>query len=184
MLPVRALGNVPRGLLAASAFAAFASAFAGVPLGAQGAARSDPATPAPTAMQRSAPLAIVLPRRDPFAGGGAPEPATTLTPAPAPAAAVPLPAALGPLPPNAGAGAMPFPFGGETAHVRAVITGARPFALVEDAGTTRLVTVGDAVAGDTIAAITADGVRLAHGGTIAVARTASAARPGSGGPSQ
>ena len=181
MLPVRALGNVPRGLLAAAAFAAFASAFAGVPLDAQGAARRDPATPAPTPAQRAAPLAIVLPRRDPFAGGGAPEPPTARTPAPA--AAIPLPAALGPLPPNAGAGPLPFPLASETSQVRAVITGAHPFALVEDAGTTRLVTVGDAIAGDTIAAITADGVRLAHGGTIAVAPSAAAARPGSGGTS-
>jgi hypothetical protein len=178
---VRALGSISRTILAASAFGAFAGAFAGVPLGARGAAGVAPSSPLPLAVRPPAPLAVVLPRRDPFAGA---EPLARAS-APAlpagPGAAVPIPAALVPLPPNAGAGTSPFPLAGEGIRVRAVITGATPFALVEDAGATRLVTLGDGVAGDTIAAITADGVRLTHGTTIGVAHAAAAAQAGSGG---
>jgi hypothetical protein len=184
MFPVRQLGSVSRVLLAASAFGAFACAFAGVPLGARGAAGMEPASPPLPPAHQSAPPSIALPHRDPFAGG---EPAVpprepTLSATPVPAIAIP--ATLGPLPPNAGAGGVPFPFGAETVRVRAVITGPRPFALVEDAGTTRLVTLGDVVSGDAIAAITAGGVRLTHGRTIAVAHAAPAAQPSSGGSSQ
>jgi hypothetical protein len=184
---VRGLASASRVLVAASAFVAFAGAFAGIPVGARGAAGIAASTPAPFAARRATPFAVVLPHRDPFAGGDAPvgASASPLGSAPAIAAALvpaaPIPAALGPLPPNAGAGSAPFPFAGEGVHVRAVITGAQPFALVEDAGTTRLVTLGDGVAGDTIAAITADGVRLAHGRTIGVAPAAPVFPAGSGG---
>jgi hypothetical protein len=169
---VRALGSLSRALLAASAFGAFACAFAGVPLGARGAAGIEPAPPSLPPARGPAPLPAVLPHRDPFAGGEPPgRAAGTLAATPVPA--VPIPAALAALPPNAGAGVAPFPLAAEI-HVRAVVTGPRPFALVEDAGTTRLVTVGDAVASDTIAAITAEGVRLARGRIITVARPAPA----------
>jgi hypothetical protein len=182
---LRALGSVPRAILAASAFSAFACAFAGVPLGARGAAGLDPAPLPPSPKRRPAPPAIVLPHRDPFVGAEPPAPSASATALPAaPAPAAPIPASIGPLPPNAGAGILPFPFTAETIHVRAVITGTPPFALVEDAGTTRLVTVGDGVAGDTIAAITEGGVRLAHGRIIAVAHAAPAARSGFGGYTQ
>jgi hypothetical protein len=103
-----------------------------------------------------------------------------------------IPAALGPLPPNTGAlnGPLPsnpgapngtLPLAAQTARVTAVVTGAHPFALVEDAGATRLVTVGDRIAGDAIAAITAGGVRLANGSVLAIAPVSSPIRPGSGG---
>ena len=172
---MRALGSVPRAVIAGSAFAAFGAAFAGIPLGARGAAIALP-TPLPVATQRAGRPAVVLPRRDPFAGGEPPAPGE----APSPVAA-PGPSALVPLPPNAGAGGVPFPFGGDSVHLRAVITGARPFALVEDGGATRLVTLGDALAGDAIAAITVAGVRLAHGRTIAVAPATPSFPAGTGG---
>jgi hypothetical protein len=166
---VRALGSIPRALLAASAFGLFACAFAGVPLGARGAAGIEPALPSLPPARGPAPPPAVLPHRDPFAGGEPTVRAAVTTLAATTVPAVPIPAALAALPPNAGAGVGPFPLSAEL-HVRAVATGTRPFALVEDAGTTRLVTVGDAVAGDTIAAITAEGVRLARGRIITVAR--------------
>lgn len=92
-----------------------------------------------------------------------------------------IPAALRPLPPNAGAMNAPPPFGAQTARVTAVVTGAHPYALVDDAGTTRIVTVGDNIASDAITAITAGGVRLANGRMLTVAPAASPARSGSGG---
>jgi hypothetical protein len=172
---VRTLGSVGRAIVATSAFGAFAGAFAGVSLGARGAPGTAMTPQLPLPSHRPAALALVLPRRDPFAGGDA-------SASPPPVAPVaPLPAALGPLPPNAGAGSAPFPLLAEAAQVRAVITGAQPFALVEEGGATRLVTLGDGVAGDTIAAIGTDGVRLAHGRTIAVAHAASASPSASGG---
>ena len=92
-----------------------------------------------------------------------------------------IPRALGPLPPNAGAMNAQLPFVAQTARVTAVVTGAHPFALVEDAGTTRLVTVGDRIAGELIAAIDGRGVRLANGRLLAVAPAATPVNPGSGG---
>lgn len=166
---MRALGSPARGFLTATAFAAFAGAFAGVPLGAHGAASLAVARPSPLAVRGATDVAVVAPRRDPFAGGPPPAIARVAATAAALEPAVHVPAALVPLPPNAGAGAAPFPFGGETVRVRAVVTGARPFALVEEAGGTRLVTIGDALAGDSVAAITAGGVRLARGRSIGVA---------------
>jgi|SRR5665213_2144153 len=169
---MRALGDPARAGLAAAAFVAFAGAFAGVPLGARGANAPVAMTSATPAARRDSGPAVVLPRRDPFAGGLANVRANA-APAPRqPATLEPvtrIPAALVPLPPNAGAGSAPFPFGGETVRVRAVVTGTRPFALVEEAGRTRLVTLRDTVAGDTVAAIGAAGVRLTHGRTLGVA---------------
>ena len=84
-----------------------------------------------------------------------------------------IPAALRALPPNAGAGDNPFPFatGARTsAVVTAVITGPHPFALVDESGTTRILTVGDRIDGDAIVAIDAAGIRLSNGPTLAVER--------------
>jgi hypothetical protein len=75
----------------------------------------------------------------------------------------------------------PQAFGTPMMRVTAVVTGAHPFALVDEAGTTRLVTVGDRLAGEAIAAITAGGVRLAHGSVLPVAPDSSPVRAGSGG---
>ena len=175
---MRSLGPCSRALLAAVAFAAFAGSFVTTPIVAHGAAAPPTSsTPGVRPLPALSAVAAVLPRRDPFAGD-APVVASS---AAAHAAGIPslpalpaLPAALRPLPPNAGAGNGPSPFAAPlvaapAARVTAVVTGAHPFALVEDAGSTRLVTVGDRISGDTIAAITADGIRLARGTVLAVA---------------
>ena len=202
---MRSLGRSSRAVLATLAFAAFAGAFVTTPIVARGAAdlamtTSALVTPVPIASA----VAVVLPRRDPFTGG-APRAGTTSTTAAfasrsasapvsaSPATASPaipfppipplaaIPATLGVLPPNAGAARAPLPFAPQAARVAAVVTGAHPFALVDEAGTTRVVTVGDRVAGDTVAAITAGGVRLEHGGTLAAAPAEPPARSDSGG---
>src|SRR5665213_596719 len=112
---MRALGDPARAGLAAAAFVAFAGAFAGVPLGARGANAPVAMTSATPAARRDSGPAVVLPRRDPFAGGLANVRANA-APAPRqPATLEPvtrIPAALVPLPPN-GNGALPAPaFGG------------------------------------------------------------------------
>ena len=175
-----ALDAASRTLLATCAFAAFGGAFVTAPM----VARGEPgivAEPAPSVARlpsRTA-FADVLPRRDPFEGND------VLQPRPVPAAetalnmpAIPvgahvappaqIPAVLRALPPNAGAGDTTFPFPASApvgAVVTAVITGPHPFALVDEAGTTHVLTIGDRIANDTIAGIDADGVRLS-GGTL------------------
>jgi hypothetical protein len=184
-----ALHAASRTLLAAAAFASFGGAFMTTPL----AARVDAAAvaePAPTvaALAPRTAFADVVPHRDPFAGGdapgthtGAPLPAlqtATTTASAAIPALPPIPAALRALPPNAGAGDTPFPFAGgaacPTAVVTAVVTGAHPFALVDEGGMTRLLTVGDRIGADAITAIGSDGVRLTGGTLLPVARSSDA----------
>ena len=177
-----ALGRSSRAVLAGAAFVSFASAFVTAPIVARGAGGvpSEAAPPfGPPA--KPTPFTAVPPRRDPFAGdpvvsrsgfaSSSPAAPIAASPAMPPLPPIPagagLPAAVGPLPPNDGASNTPFPAdstppGGETARVTAVVTGAHPYALVDD-GTMHLVTLGDRVAGDTVFAITSDGVRLQHG---------------------
>ena len=161
-----ALDAASRTVLAAAAFAAFGAAFVTTPMTARGDAGlvAGP-MPSVTALPRRTEIIDVSPRRDPFAGGDAP--------ASRPSAGPPLPqipAALRPLPPNAGASDAGFPFATDTrptATVTAVITGPHPFALIDDAGATRMLTVGDRIAGELIVAIGAEGVRLTGGTMIA-----------------
>lgn len=90
---------------------------------------------------------------------------------------MPLPSTLRPLPPNAGAGdaappfAMPAPAPAQRppARVTAVITGTHPFALIDEGGTTRLVTLGDRIGEDAVTAISGTGIRLANGRTLPLA---------------
>jgi hypothetical protein len=168
-----ALDAGSRTALAAAAFAAFGAAFVTTPIVARGDA-GVVAIPIPSVAPLPAQIALadVVPRRDPFAGGDTPatrpspgSPQTSIA-MPALPALPQIPAALRPLPPNAGAGDAAFPFatGARTsAVVTAVITGPHPFALVDDGGATRVLTVGDRIDGDAIAAIDADGVRLSGG---------------------
>ncbi|MEA2784509.1 MAG: hypothetical protein QOF71_613 [Candidatus Eremiobacteraeota bacterium] len=161
-----ALDAVSRAALAAMAFAAFGAAFVTTPMTARGDAGvfTGP-LPSVTALSHGTALTEVIPRRDPFAGGEAPAVRSSAVP-PIPQ----IPAALRPLPPNAGASGTGFPFSpvaGSTAAVTAVITGTHPFALIDDGGTTRMLTVGDRVAGEAIVAIDADGVRLSGGTALA-----------------
>ena len=171
-----ALDTVSRAVLAATAFAAFAAAFVTTPMTARGDAGAfTGAMASVTSLPRRTALDDVVPRRDPFTGGDAPAPRSSAVPPPPQ-----IPAALRPLPPNAGASDAGIPFAlasRATAAVSAVITGTHPFALIDDAGTTRMVTVGDRVAGEAIVAIDADGVRLSGGTTLAAPHV----RPTTGG---
>ena len=172
------LDAVSRAVLAAAALAAFGAAFVTTPMTARGDAGilADP-TPSITSLPRRTALDEVVPRRDPFAGGDPPAARSSAAP-PFPH----VPAALLPLPPNAGAKDTAFPFlpGARTAAtVTAVITGPHPFALVDDAGTTRMLTVGDRIAAESILAINVDGVLLSGGTTLAAphARTTPGGSP-------
>ena len=170
-----ALGPCSRGACAGAALAAFAAAFAAAPLVARGSARTAAIPAAPSPSPPPAPFAIVLPRRDPFAGGVPPlrRAVQALGNASAPAArtayaapgfALPfaVPGSPGLLVPGAplSAPSQPGP------RVTAVVTGAHPSALVEEGAGTRVVTVGDALAGDRVRAIAVDGVRLEHGALL------------------
>lgn len=205
--PVRCLDRYSRAILAGISFAAFAGAFVTTPIVVRGAAGSAPAMTPIADPVPSRRVALVLPQRDPFIGD-APRAiataahtsaaATSAVPPVPPLSAIPdvtypgpagpgtaiggtIPRAHGALPPNAGAMNAQVPFVAQTARVTAVVTGAHPFALAEDAGTTRLVTVGDRIAGDSIAAIDGRGVRLANGRLLAVAPAATPVNPNSGG---
>lgn len=178
-----ALDAASRALLAAAAFVTFGAAFVTTPIVARGEAGVLPETaPAVAPLTPRTAFAEIVPRRDPFAGGDVPvrASATAAQPQTAVPAIPPLPqipAALRPLPPNAGASDGTFPFATAAriaATVTAVITGPRPFALVEEAGTTRMLTVGERIDGEPIAAIDANGVHLAGGTTLAVVRASEA----------
>ena len=195
------LGRSSRTALAIGAFAAFVAAYVTTPITARGAG-APPMTIAPLSRPARTPVAIAveMPRRNPFAG----EPATRLHPAalgetarvtdvravPAPAflgadPAGPAPRSLPALPPNAGAAAQP-PFvslpplapalSQPSLRVTAVATGPHPYALIDDADGTRLVTVGDRAGGDTVVAITARGLRLATGRDVPLLSTPSDSR--------
>jgi hypothetical protein len=168
---VLALGPRSRSALGALALVAVAGAFVATPLAARSsavdAAAAGTTMAAPTAEARS--VAVILPRRDPFAGGLPTEhAAATPSAAGALSALPPLPAALGVLPPNAGALGAVSPFV-STARVTAIVTGPHPFALVDEGGSTRVVATGERIGTETIAAIGAAGVRLANGRTLRIA---------------
>jgi hypothetical protein len=175
-----ALDAGSRTALAAAAFTAFGAAFVTTPIVARGDA-GVVAIPIPSAapLPAATPLADVVPRRDPFDGGDAPatrpnsaSPQTSIA-MPALPPLPQIPAALRPLPPNAGAGDTAFPFaaGARTsAVITAVITGPHPFALIDEGGATRVLTIGDRIDGEPIVAIDADGVHLSGGMLLAVAR--------------
>ncbi len=174
-----ALHAASRTLLAAAAFASFGAAFVTTPMVARGdAGVSAGLQPPVTVRPVTTILTEIVPQRDPFAGGDAPALHSSAAPQQAPVTmpALPLPqipAALRALPPNAGAGDTAFPFGAAVARssavVTAVITGPHPYALVDEGGTTRVLTVGDRIDGDAITAIGAGGVRLSRGTLLAVA---------------
>ncbi|HYW53375.1 MAG TPA: hypothetical protein VE826_05365 [Dongiaceae bacterium] len=182
-----ALDAASRAVLAATAFAAFGAAFVTTPLVARGDAGIAPdAAPSVVPLRPRTALADVSPQRDPFAGGDTTaSPSNAASPqAPVVMPAMPplpqIPAALRALPPNAGAGDAPFPFatGARTsATVPAVITGPHPFALVDESGTTRILTVGDRIDGDAIVAIDAAGIRLSNGLMLAVERATDSSAP-------
>jgi hypothetical protein len=204
------VNRVSRAVLAGAAFAAFAGSFVTTPFDARGAAGvaiHDAASPA--ASPTPAEFAAVLPRRDPFAGDPPARhhesampfaaPPMPFAAAPPAVAAMAIPAALAPLPPNPGALGTPLSTAGVapgslavgspapslqvsgSVRVTAVITGTHPYALLDDAQTARLVTIGDRVGNDEVAAITADGVRFADGRTLRLSPESPATRPQLGG---
>jgi hypothetical protein len=176
-----ALRRSSRVAFGAAALAAFSAAYVTTPI----VARSQSGSLADRVPERAtaspeARAVVVTPRRDPFAGARIAE-TTDSSPAPGipreSAARMPsVPAAIGPLPPNAGAAGGPFPIA-PAMRVTAVMTGAHPFALVDDGGTTRIVTTGDEIAGAVIAAIRIDGVHLASGAIVPLATPSSAQSP-------
>lgn len=166
------LDRTSRAALAGAALLAYAGAFSTAPTTASVAtvARAAALTDkVPQAVR----LVVVVPHRDPFAGG---MPAAVHIATAPPIAAPPpfpvIPPSLGPLPPNAGARGAPFPFS-PAERVSAVVTGARPFALIDGGSTTQLVTVGDRYAGERIVAIDTGGVHLQSGITLPVAQRSS-----------
>ncbi|HYZ16470.1 MAG TPA: hypothetical protein VE591_08720 [Candidatus Acidoferrum sp.] len=160
------LGTRSRGALVAGALLAFAGAYATTPIVARSAA--EPLVPSPSLPPSSAlttPIALVAPQRDPFAR--APAPIASSFPA--------IPAALGALPPNPGA---PVSIPPPALRVTAIVSGSHPYALVDENGIARIVSAGDALAGERIAAIDAEGIHLAHGTTLPIAAPSPAAAPG------
>jgi hypothetical protein len=171
-----ALDRTSRVALACAGLIAFAGAFSTAPTTAHG--EPVPTVIATATVPASTPTRFVViePRRDPFAGGMPPavEPAprTAVTQPPFPAIAP----VLGPLPPNAGAGGGAFPFPAAE-HVSAIVTGAHPFALIDDGSTTRLITIGDRCGGQRIVTIDPDGVHLEDGTTLPVTERPSFQQP-------
>jgi len=148
-----------RWALAALGAGACASALAMSIDDARGAARSagfrkPPASTAPPASRG------VLPLRDPFQG----DPALTSAAAP-PARPLPIPSLLVVTPPPLAAFAAGIP----AMRVTATVTGAHPFAVLEDSNAARIVTVGDDVGARVVTAIDADGLHLSDGTTLPVA---------------
>jgi hypothetical protein len=174
-----ALDRTSRAALAGAALLAFAGALSNAPTTAHVAM---PAAIAVATNREARPtrFVVVVPHRDPFADG---IPAAAEPPARPAVAQPPFPAiapALGPLPPNAGARDGLFPFS-PAEHVSAIVTGAHPFALVDDGSTTHLVTVGDRYDNEKIVAIDAGGVHLEGGTTLPASQRPSAQQPTAGG---
>lgn len=171
-----ALGRSSRSALAGVALIAFAAALATTPRPARGAADApkvdagvlpERRTVAPRSASAAVPLAArVVPHRDPFAGGSARVQRTIAT-APSALAAVDTRPQLPPMPvaPPAAAAVAPA---APAPRVMAIVTGSRPRALLDEAGTTRIVTVGDVVADEHVSSIGIDGVHLANGSTLPV----------------
>jgi len=156
--------------IAALAIACFIGAFASTPSEVR--SRLGPAhdMPAIRALAEPASLAAIRPNGDPFVPrADDPEPMRNLAIAEFPG--------IAPLPANAGAGRLPLAAVlGPPAFVSATILGPHPSALVVDDRTTRLVTVGDRVAGARIVAITADGITLDDGRRLTLSSVRMTAR--------
>jgi hypothetical protein len=169
-----ALDRSSRLALSAAAFAAFSAAYVTLPLAARSESRAlTPAIAAPPRPHERTTL-VVVPRRDPFDDPpssqrdetGMTRPHGDVRNVPA------IPPILGPLPANAGAAAGGF-VAPQQLRVAAVVTGDHPYALVDEAGTTRIVSTGDRIAGATIVDIRSDGVHLVTGEIVPIATSIS-----------
>ena len=165
---VFALAPRSRALLAAAALASFAAAFATTPIVARGAGNIAPLDPSHVAtLPAPTPLLVVVPRRDPFAGGADGPPASAPTPDVADARArLAMPNVMLPVPPSLGT---PVFQPVATSRVTAIVTGGHPTALVDENGSARIIAVGDLFAGARVVHIDLNGVRLTNGATLAVA---------------
>ncbi len=168
-----------RSVLAGAALIAYAGAFRAGPTTAHDAIAAAPVARSTSPEPVTDSPADVVPRRDPFAGGPPAAAGGQAPPTVAHVALPPIPPALRALPPNAGAGEA-FPFGSPE-RVTAIVTGGRPFALIDDGSTTRLVGSGDLVDGERVVAIDVRGVHLDGGTTLSVANGPLFSQPGAGG---
>ncbi|HEY4442416.1 MAG TPA: hypothetical protein VGN14_18295 [Candidatus Elarobacter sp.] len=168
------LGRAERFALTVTAFVAFAGAYATAPLSARDWPNAaQVVVPSPAAQDDAAREELVVPVRDPF---DLPESRPSSAPARAITALPPIPATLGPLPPNAGAaGTLPPP--ATAIRVAAVVTGAHPYALVDEGATTRLVAPGDVLGDAPIVAIDRAGVHLRGGALLPPALPATGGHP-------
>jgi hypothetical protein len=158
-----------------------AGAFALAPIGARSSIEPTPPRLAsidmPIALEPSNPATIT---RDPFSEPLA-HPAPTLAPAYTPTSAqigtLGVAASAGPvgetLPSNLANDTIPAIPGTPDAsvagaRVTAIVTGARPFAMIELGGVHQIKGIGDHIGGQTIVAISIDGVRLSNGDRLAV----------------
>lgn len=167
-----ALGPVSRRTLATAALLSLIAAVETTPLEVRSEG-GEIVFPAPRVSPRPASTAFlaVVPRRDPFAGTPvSPRFASGTSSSPRSA-----PFGLGGAVSLSAIPALPrIPVAPPiltAPRVTAIVTGARPFALVEDGGLIRILTVGDRLWADRIVAIDIDGVHLAHGTTLPVAPT-------------
>ncbi len=159
-----------RGLIVALAAACIASACALTPSRARGS--NDPRLSEPSEARTIAAAgpALLSVIRDPFAE----PPPRTLLPA-LPAEHVQRPEDVTPLPSNLSADAIPAVPGSvaDTARngpqVTAVVTGARPYAMIESSGVSEIKGIGDAVGSSAISSIDLTGVTLRNGDRLAVA---------------
>jgi hypothetical protein len=106
------------------------------------------------------PLAPIAPAGDAFAPrAGVDDDAPPTTPAPPPLRLPQLPQ-IG----------LRLPSAAPVTHMRvtAIATGSQPTAIVENGGTARVVTIGDALDGSTIAAIQDDAIRLVNGRSLSL----------------
>jgi hypothetical protein len=164
------------------AVVAFAGALRVAPTTAQ--IRDALPTPAATSASNVTRIAVISPRRDPFAGGFpvvSPLGARKSNETGAPAASIPsIPPILAPLPPNAGASMSP-PGTTSTERVSAIVTGAHPFALLEEGPTAHLLSIGDDHDGRRISAIDQNGVHLDDGTLLKLSPQPSFITPNPGG---
>ena len=166
------LNQFSRAVCAAAASMCFIAAFALTPTEVR--SRFDePAKPRSTAAEHPLPRSrgIIAPARDPFvARAGDDEPTNSARPV----ATLTLPPInLGPLPANAGAGRFPFVRvpAAVTSRITAIALGDHPSAIAETTGGARLVSIGDALDGSTVAAIDRAGLQLQDGKRLRLPET-------------
>lgn len=164
-------------ILCASALS-FTSAFVATPQTARSA--DEPITEQRSLVpsrQPELPVAVIEPQRDPFVGERTlPDAPPASDKALPPVSSVPV-MPLQALPPNAGAGGPLLETAGPTLTVQAIVNGERPVALLIEAGTTRVVAIGDRVETTHITRILPGRIILADGRRLSLESTSRAGLP-------